>query len=33
LPVNLLNPEFDTLRSEPRFQAIRQRLGLTEPRP
>jgi hypothetical protein len=28
LPVNLLNPEFDTLRSEPRFQAIRQRLGL-----
>lgn len=30
LPVNLLNPEFDTLRSEPRFQAIRQRLGLTE---
>jgi hypothetical protein len=26
--VNLLNPEFDTLRSEPRFQAIRQRLGL-----
>jgi tetratricopeptide (TPR) repeat protein len=28
LPVNLLHPEFDTLRSEPRFQAIRQRLGL-----
>jgi len=28
LPVNLLNPEFDALRSEPRFQTIRQRLGL-----
>jgi tetratricopeptide (TPR) repeat protein len=28
LPVNLLNPEFDFLRSESRFQAIRQRLGL-----
>jgi tetratricopeptide (TPR) repeat protein/TolB-like protein len=28
LPVNLLNPEFDALRSEPRFQSIRQRLGL-----
>jgi len=28
LPVSLLNPAFDTLREEPRFQAIRQRLGL-----
>jgi tetratricopeptide (TPR) repeat protein len=28
LPVNLLNSEFDTLRNEPRFQAIRHRLGL-----
>jgi tetratricopeptide (TPR) repeat protein len=28
LPVNLLNPEYDSLRNEPRFQAIRQRLGL-----
>lgn len=28
LPVNLLNPEFDSLRDEPRFQAIRQTLGL-----
>jgi tetratricopeptide (TPR) repeat protein/TolB-like protein len=28
LPVNLLNPEFDALRSDQRFQAIRQRLGL-----
>jgi len=28
LPVNLLNTEFDTLRNQPRFQAIRQRLGL-----
>lgn len=28
LPVNLLNPEFDALRSEPRFQSLRQRLGL-----
>jgi len=28
LPVNLLNPEFDTLRDEPRFQALRQKLGL-----
>jgi hypothetical protein len=29
LPVNLLNPEFDSLRDEPRFQAIRQTLGLS----
>lgn len=29
LPVNLLNPEFDTLRDEPRFQALRQTLGLS----
>ena len=28
LPVNLLNPEFDALRSDPRFHSIRQRLGL-----
>jgi tetratricopeptide (TPR) repeat protein len=28
LPVQLLNPEFDTLRSESRFQALRQRIGL-----
>jgi tetratricopeptide (TPR) repeat protein len=28
LPVNLLNPEYDNLRDEPRFQALRQRLGL-----
>ena len=27
LPVNLLNAEFDTLRNEPRFQAIRHRLA------
>jgi tetratricopeptide (TPR) repeat protein len=29
LPVNLLNPEFDTLRNEPRFQSLRQRLGVS----
>jgi tetratricopeptide (TPR) repeat protein len=29
LPVNLLNPEFDTLRNEPRFQGLRQRLGVS----
>lgn len=28
LPVNLLNSEFDVVRNEGRFQAIRQRLGL-----
>jgi len=28
LPVRLLNPEFDALREEPRFQALRQKLGL-----
>jgi serine/threonine-protein kinase len=28
LPVNLLNPEFDSLRLDPRFQALRERLGL-----
>jgi len=28
LPVQLLNSEFDTLRSESRFQALRQRIGL-----
>jgi tetratricopeptide (TPR) repeat protein len=28
LPVNLLNSEFDTLRNEPPFQAIRQRLKI-----
>lgn len=28
LPVNLLNPEFDSLRNEPRMRALRQRLGL-----
>jgi adenylate cyclase len=29
LPVNLLNPEFDNLRNEPRLRTLRQRLGLT----
>jgi serine/threonine-protein kinase len=28
LPVNLLNPEFDSLRNESRFQALRERMGL-----
>ena len=28
LPVQLLNPEFDSLRNESRFQALRQRIGL-----
>ena len=28
LPVNLLNPEFDNLRNEPRLRTLRQRLGL-----
>ena len=28
LPLHLLNPEFDGLRAEPQFQAIRQRIGL-----
>jgi len=28
LPVHMLNPEFDNLRDDPRFQAIRQRIGL-----
>lgn len=28
LPVQLLNPEFDGLRNESRFQALRQRIGL-----
>jgi tetratricopeptide (TPR) repeat protein len=28
LPVQLLNPEFDSLRDESRFQALRQRIGL-----
>ena len=29
LPVQLLSPEFDGLRSQPRFQAIRERIGVT----
>jgi len=28
LPVHMLNPEFDSLRDEPRFLAIRQKIGL-----
>jgi tetratricopeptide (TPR) repeat protein len=28
LPIQLLNSEFDGLRNEPRFQALRQRIGL-----
>jgi hypothetical protein len=28
LPVHLLSTEFDTLRGEPRFQALRRRTGL-----
>lgn len=28
LPVHLLSTEFDTLRNEPRFQGLRQRIGL-----
>jgi hypothetical protein len=28
LPVHLLNPAFDCLRNEPRFQALRRRIGL-----
>ena len=28
LPVKLLNPEFESLRGEPRFQSLRQRIGL-----
>jgi tetratricopeptide (TPR) repeat protein len=28
LPINLLNPGFDRLRDQPRFVAIRQKLGL-----
>ena len=28
LPLHLLSPEFDSVRGEPRFQAIRQRIGL-----
>jgi tetratricopeptide (TPR) repeat protein/TolB-like protein len=28
LPMNLLNPEFDSLRGEARFQSLRQRIGL-----
>jgi len=29
LPMNLLIPEFDTLRADERFQSLRQRIGLT----
>jgi tetratricopeptide (TPR) repeat protein len=29
LPVHLLNPEFDNLRNEPRFLALRQRIGVS----
>jgi tetratricopeptide (TPR) repeat protein len=32
LPVRLLNPEFDTIRSEPRYQALMERIGLRKPR-
>ena len=28
LPVKLLNPEFESLRREPRLQSLRQRIGL-----
>jgi len=28
LPIQLLNPEFDSLRNETRFQALRRRIGL-----
>ena len=28
LPMNLLNPEFDSLRADARFQSLRQRIGL-----
>ncbi|HEY6391450.1 MAG TPA: hypothetical protein VIX89_09240 [Bryobacteraceae bacterium] len=28
LPMNLLNPEFDSLRGDARFQSLRQRIGL-----
>ena len=28
LPVQLLSPEFDGLRHEPRFEALRERIGL-----
>ena len=30
LPVQMLGPEFDGLRGESRFQALRQRMGLPE---
>jgi len=30
LPVQLLNPEFDSLRNESRFEALRQKMGLPE---
>jgi tetratricopeptide (TPR) repeat protein len=29
LPMNLLNPEFDRLRADARFESLRQRIGLT----